>query len=95
MFIVSLTYVKEIDIVESYLEEHVDYLKEQYTKGFFMASGRKVPRTGGVILSNLKDKEEFMNILKKDPFYKNQVAEYDIIEFVPSMTSEELEFLKV
>ncbi|MCT4508506.1 MAG: YciI family protein [Tepidibacter sp.] len=95
MFIVSLTYVKEIDIVESYLEEHVDYLKEQYTKGFFMASGRKVPRTGGVIVSNLKDKEELMNILKKDPFYKNQVAEYDIIEFVPSMTSKELEFLKV
>ncbi|MEJ8555185.1 YciI family protein [Tepidibacter sp. Z1-5] len=46
MFIVSLTYIKELDIVESYLQEHVDYLKEQYAKGFFIASGRKVPRTG-------------------------------------------------
>ncbi|WP_099187998.1 YciI family protein [Tepidibacter mesophilus] len=95
MFIVSLTYIKALDIVEIYLQEHVDYLKEQYSKGFFIASGRKVPRTGGVILSNIKEKEELMNILKKDPFYKNQVAKYDIIEFVPSMTSKELEFLKV
>ncbi|CAH2212785.1 YciI family protein [Tepidibacter aestuarii] len=93
MFIVSLTYIKELDIVESYLQEHVDYLKEQYAKGFFMASGRKVPRTGGVILSNIKDKEELMDVLKKDPFYKNEVAQYDIIEFVPSMTSKELDFL--
>ncbi|WFD09121.1 YciI family protein [Tepidibacter hydrothermalis] len=95
MFIVSLTYVKDFDIVDSYLEKHVEYLKEQYEKGFFIASGRKVPRTGGVILSDIKEKEELMNILKKDPFYKNQVAEYDITEFVPSMTSKELDFLTV
>lgn len=93
MFIVSLTYVKDLDVVDSYLQEHVEYLKKQYEKGFFIASGRKVPRTGGVILSDIKDKEELMDILKNDPFYKNQVAEYDVIEFVPSMTSKELDFL--
>lgn len=95
MFIVSLTYVKDFDTVDSYLQEHVEYLKKQYEKGFFIASGRKVPRTGGVILSDIKDKEELMDVLKNDPFYKNQVAEYDVIEFVPSMTSKELDFLTV
>lgn len=94
MFIISLTYIKDLQIVNSYLEGHVEYLKEQYNKGYFIASGRKVPRTGGVILSNIKTKEELMKILKDDPFYKNEVAEYDIIEFVPSMTSKELEFLR-
>ena len=93
MFIISLSYIKEIEVVESHLKGHVDYLKEQYAKGIFIASGRKVPRTGGVILSNVKDKEELMDILKEDPFYKNEVAKYDIIEFVPSMTSKELNFL--
>ena len=95
MFIVSLTYVKDFDVVDSYLQEHVEYLKKQYEKGFFIASGRKVPRTGGVILSDIKNKEELMNVLKNDPFYKNQVAKYDVIEFVPSMTSKELDFLTV
>ncbi len=95
MFVVSLTYITDFDMVDSYLQEHVEYLKEQYANGFFIASGRKVPRTGGVILSNIKYREELMNILKKDPFYKNQVAKYDVIEFVPSMTSKELDFLTV
>ncbi|MBF8983829.1 GTP cyclohydrolase [Lutibacter sp. B2] len=93
MFIVSLTYSKEIEVVELYLEKHVEYIKEQYSKGLFIASGRKVPRTGGVILSNVKDKEELMDVLKEDPFYKNEVAKYEVIEFVPSMTSKELNFL--
>jgi len=93
MFIVSLTYIKDIEVVESHLKKHIEYVKEQYSKGFFIASGRKVPRIGGVILSNIKDKEELMDVLKEDPFYKNEVAKYDIIEFVPSMTSKELNFL--
>lgn len=93
MFIVSLTYIKDINVVESHLEEHVEYLKEEYAKGSFIASGRKVPSAGGIILSNLKDKDMLMSILQKDPFYKNQVATYEIIEFVPTMVSKELEFL--
>ncbi len=95
MFIVSLTYIKDMETVDFYLKEHVEYLKEQYAKGFFIASGRKVPRTGGIILSNIKEKEALMEVLKKDPFYKNKVANYDIIEFIPSMTNKELDFLKV
>ena len=93
MFIISLTYIKDLEVVESNLKKHVEYVKEQYAKGLFIASGRKVPRTGGVILSNVKDKEELMDVLKEDPFYKNEVAKYDIIEFIPSMTSKELNFL--
>ncbi|TCO75040.1 YciI family protein [Marinisporobacter balticus] len=94
MFIISLTYIKEIEVVDVYLKEHVTYLKEQYEKGVFIASGRKVPRIGGVILSNLKDKKLLMDVVKEDPFYKNEVAKYEIVEFIPSMTSEELVFLK-
>ena len=59
-----------------------------------IASGRKIPRTGGIILSNLSDQKKLLNIIEEDPFKKNNLAEYEIIEFEPSMTSKELGFLK-
>lgn len=47
MFIVSLTYKRPLSEVDQHLEAHVAYLKQQYGDGHFIASGRKVPRTGG------------------------------------------------
>ncbi len=95
MFIVSLEYQKPLAEVDSLLPAHIEYLKAQYEEGNFLLSGRKNPRTGGIILSNVKTKEDLDQILKRDPFYEHQVADYDIIEFEPSMTCKELEFLKI
>ncbi len=93
MFIISLTYIAPIEKVEKELNNHIKYLKEQYSLGYFIASGRKVPRTGGIILSNIKEINELKNILEKDPFNKNELAEYTITEFIPSMSCKELNFL--
>ena len=54
MFIVNLTYIKPLDTVEKFLEKHIDFLNQYYTKGHFIASGRKNPRTGGIILMRAK-----------------------------------------
>lgn len=94
MFIISLTYKVPSSVVDEHLSAHVEFLKEQYAKGNFLASGRKVPRTGGVILSNISSKEEVETIIAQDPFNQNGVADYEIIEFVPSMTCQQLDFLK-
>lgn len=94
MFIINLTYIKSLDEVDTYLEAHVNYLKEQYREGNFIASGRKIPRDGGVILSKLNSKEKLQEVLAQDPFGMAGVAKYEIIEFVPSMTSNEFENLK-
>lgn len=94
MFIISLTYIKSLEEVEALLEDHVDYLKEQYSLGNFLASGRKVPRTGGIILARGASREEIETIIALDPFYRHHVAEYEITEFSPTMTINELVFLK-
>ncbi|MGL1932473.1 MAG: YciI family protein [Desulfotalea sp.] len=94
MFIISLEYIKQLEEVEDFLEAHVKYLKEQYVLGHFIASGRKVPRTGGVILSNIKTREKLEVVLAKDPFYQHGIATYDINEFIPSMVAEGYEMLK-
>ncbi|MFZ2889372.1 YciI family protein [Sulfuricurvum sp.] len=94
MFIISLTYIKPLEEVDALLEEHVTYLKEQYTLDHFLASGRKVPRTGGVILARGTTREEIETIITLDPFYRHHVAEYEITEFSPTMSVDELEFLR-
>ncbi len=95
MFVVHVNYKVDLKVVDKYLPMHVEFLKEQYANNNFLASGRKVPRKGGVILADVESKEILLNILKEDPFFINDIAEYEVTEFVPSMTSKELEFLKV
>ncbi|MEL7268615.1 MAG: YciI family protein [Bacteroidota bacterium] len=94
MFIVNLTYKVELQKIDEHLEAHVKFLDEQYKKGYFLASGPKVPRNGGVILANVDDKDELKNIIGKDPFKKHDLALYEVIEFIPRKTTEELAFLR-
>ena len=94
MFIISLNYIKSLEEIDSFLDEHVIFLKKQYKENNFIASGRKVPRTGGIILSKLDNIEDLEKVLNQDPFKINNIAHYEIQEFVPSMTSVEFINLK-
>lgn len=93
MFIINLTYKTELEKIDQFLNEHIEFLNEQYKLGHFLASGRKIPRTGGIILSNVKLQSELEKIIEKDPFKKNELANYELTEFVPTKTCEELNFL--
>ncbi len=93
MFIINITYTTNLEQIDAIIEEHIKFLNHQYELGNFIASGRKVPRTGGIILSNISSKAELEEIIENDPFKTNQLADYDIIEFIPTKTSEALHFL--
>ena len=89
MFIVNLTYVKPLEKVEKHLAEHIKFLNKYYTINKFICSGRKNPRTGGVILCNAKNMEEVNEIISEDPFNKNSIANYDVVEFQPTKYTED------
>lgn len=91
--VVVLSYVKPLDEIDAQLPAHVEWLKEGYARGFFLASGRKTPRTGGVILCRCEDEIVLREYLKQDPFQQSGVAIVDIIPFAPSMMAPELESL--
>jgi len=94
MFIISLTYIVDLKEIDELLPKHIEYLKTQYKKGTFIASGRKIPRTGGIIFSKVENIQKLEEILEQDPFKINNLARYDIQEFIPSMTSDEFLNLK-
>lgn len=88
MFIISLTYKVPIENVEQHIPEHNSFLQKYYSAGLFIASGRKEPRTGGVIVCNASSKNEVEKIITEDPFHIHQVADYDITEFIPTKYNE-------
>ncbi len=88
MFLISLTYNKPVEEIDRLLEAHSAFLQTQYDAQKFLCSGRKVPRTGGLILCQAESREEVETIIAKDPF--QAVATYEIIEFLPTKTSPEL-----
>ncbi|WP_292897058.1 MULTISPECIES: YciI family protein [unclassified Nitratireductor] len=93
MFVVSLRYVVPVEQVEPHMEGHMAWLEEHYASGMFMASGRKVPRTGGVILAR-GERERIEACVAQDPFVANGLAEAEIIECAISRAIEGLDALK-
>jgi len=93
MYVVSLTYVKPIEEIDPLLPAHIEWLEEHYGAGRFLASGRKVPRTGGVILAAKMARQELDAILAADPFHQNGVAQYDVTEVEISKAADHLQGL--
>ena len=83
MFVVLIYFTQPLTVVEPHVAAHRNFLGEGYQKNYFVASGPRIPRTGGVIISQLKDRAELEKILLDDPYYLEGVAEYEIIEFDP------------
>ncbi|MEK1893149.1 MAG: YciI family protein [Rhizobium sp.] len=93
MFILALTYVKPNEEADKYMEPHLAWVKQGYAKGWFLGSGRKVPRTGGVILS-LGQRAEIEAYVAEDPFTIHGVAAYEITEVAITTTAAGLDILK-
>lgn len=83
MFIIALTYIKPIEVVDQYLAQHREFLETYYQKDALIVSGPMNPRNGGIIISQLIDRKELEAILAQDPFFVHQIAEYEITEFMP------------
>lgn len=93
MFVVVLSYTADLDTIDSLIPEHAAWLEANYAAGIFVASGRRVPRTGGVILATADSRAQLDAILDQDPFGRAGAATYEVIEFVPTKTAPALAHL--
>lgn len=94
MFVISLHYIVPLEELDKHMTAHVKFLQKYYKQNVFVASGRKVPRTGGIILALAPSKEAIQKIMEEDPFCTHHLAEFTITEFLTSQSHPELkEFL--
>ncbi|MFD6968439.1 YciI family protein [Streptomyces sp. NPDC059979] len=90
MFVMELTYTAPVEDVEDEMDAHIAWLDGYYASGVFLASGRKVPRDGGVILAGGVSRAEVERIAAEDPFTVAGVCSYRITEFLATKTSADL-----
>lgn len=90
MFVMELTYTAPVEAVEDEMDAHIAWLDGYYASGVFLASGRKVPRDGGVILAGGVSRAEIEKIAAEDPFTVAGVCAYRITEFIATKTSADL-----
>ncbi|MFB6618318.1 YciI family protein [Streptomyces sp. NPDC085524] len=90
MFVMELSYTAPIEAVEEQMDAHIAWLDGYYASGIFLASGRKVPRDGGVILAGGVSRAEIEQIASEDPFTVAGVCAYRITEFIATKTSADL-----
>ncbi|MGY5033600.1 YciI family protein [Streptomyces sp. 900116325] len=90
MFVLELAYTAPVERVDRLMEAHVAWLDTQYAAGVFIASGRKNPRDGGVILAVGDDRTRIEKIAAAAPFAAEGVCAYRITEFIATKTSDEL-----
>ena len=87
MFLVDMQFTDLEKITPELTDAHRAYLAAQYQNNQLMFGGRKVPRTGGILLSMHQDKAELVAMLEADPFRQSGAVSYSITEFVPVMAS--------
>jgi uncharacterized protein YciI len=87
MFVLLLTYIKPLPEVDALMRRHVAWLDEHYEAGRFLVSGRRIPRTGGVILARGDDREEIEALAATDPFVSGGVATCEVVQFRASQTA--------
>ncbi|MEU1290164.1 YciI family protein [Kitasatospora sp. NPDC005856] len=90
MFVMELTYTAGLESIDAVLPQHIAWLEEHYAAGTFLASGRKVPRDGGVILAVGQDRAGVEALVANDPFVRAGLAEYRVTEFLATTTGPEL-----
>jgi uncharacterized protein YciI len=87
--LVVLTYVPDLSAVDAKLDQHLEWLRRQYAEGRVLASGRRNPRIGGVILF-CGEKDAVDAIVASDPFVTSGVATAEVIPFTASMAAPAL-----
>jgi uncharacterized protein YciI len=90
MFVVELIYKADLAEIDAKMRAHMAFLKKHYAAGRFLVSGRKIPRDGGIILALGASRAEIEAIMKEDPFCKQGLAEFRVIEFRASQRAADI-----
>jgi len=93
MFLILLNYTKPLDEIDRLIPAHRQFLERHYASGHFLLSGRKDPRSGGVIIARAMERSELEAIIVQDPFSVAEAADYTIVAIVPTMAAQQLAFL--
>jgi uncharacterized protein YciI len=89
--VIELTYKVPLTEIDAHMAAHVRFLKKYYASGNFLVSGRKIPRSGGIIVAVGASRRAIETIIEEDPFYARGLADFRIIEFRASQRADDIQ----
>jgi uncharacterized protein YciI len=89
MYVALSTYTAPLEEIDYSLPDHAEWLNRQFSAGYFLASGRRTPRVGGVIIARPMERGKLDAILATDPFSYRHLARYEVVEFSATRTAAE------
>ena len=90
-FVVTIEYIKPMDVVEEHTPAHRAFSAGLKDKGMLLVSGPFNPRTGGMLIIQAEDMNKAVAVFDEDPFKKLDIAKYQVREWVPKVGLERLE----
>lgn len=86
LFVIEMRYVGEVAGVDELMDAHRAFLDS--AAGTLLASGPKVPRSGGIILARGNSLEEIEALVAEDPFQQLDCLAYSITRFTPTKMAD-------
>jgi uncharacterized protein YciI len=75
------------------MENHNSWIKRGFDDGVFLVVGSLQPNLGGGIIAHNISLADLENRVNDDPFVAEGIVTAEIIEVMPSVTDERLNFL--
>lgn len=92
MILIEVKYKKNLETLDKYKQAHTEYLTSFYDKELILASGPYNNREGGFIISKM-NVQQAKDYMLNDPFYTNDIADFNIKDFSPNKLSNDFEKL--
>jgi uncharacterized protein YciI len=96
--IAVVRYCKPLEEVLKHVDAHRAYLRDLKAKGTLLVSGPLEPRYGGALLLRAPDDPAaayatLAAVRDGDPFVKAQVAQYELLPWLPNIGKEDIDRL--
>ncbi len=88
MFLIDIAFKNIEKITPELTLTHRQYLVPHYENQTLLFGGRKMPRTGGLILAQNLNLDQVHSLMQQDPLIASGHASYTITEFHPVMAAE-------
>lgn len=83
MFLVHVIVNNKEKITEELMQAHIAYVQACYANNKeFIHIGTLLDKNNGIYIYDLESEEAVMQLIKGDPFYKEEIAEYKLSPYV-------------
>jgi uncharacterized protein YciI len=81
LYVAVSEYQVPTDEIDPHLDEHREWALEQYVSGRMLASGRRTPPVGGVLVFRAQSQSDAERFVSTDPFVGRGFTAYTVYAF--------------